>query len=200
MSYLGITLILIGVLLAIIGWIWAFSLAFIDDISWGLACLFIPFAGYIFILINCQRKTFRKGLLTSIYSVLITFIGIGFTFLSRPFYFLPSASHQPTYTEYMEMGYKTLSHDDYEGALIYFKKALKERPGNTYAVKAIENAQTYKRRKYKQYMQTGYKVLAQKDYEVALMYFEKAIRERPHDTYATQAIQNTKAYIKLNHP
>jgi hypothetical protein len=45
-------------------------------------------------------------------------------------------------------------------------------------------------------MEVGYKILAQRNYKGALIYFEKALKQRPRDSYATKAISNTKSYIK----
>ena len=42
----------------------------------------------------------------------------------------------------MKLGYIYYGQRDYQTALINFNRALEVRPGNAYAVKAVENAKT----------------------------------------------------------
>lgn len=51
---------------------------------------------------------------------------------------------------------------------------------------------------YDRYMQAGYDATQQKNHQQALVYFKRALDERPNDTYATQAIRNVEAYLKGN--
>lgn len=47
---------------------------------------------------------------------------------------------------------------------------------------------------YDRYMQAGYAATNQRDYETALLYFQRALDERPNDTYAQEAIENVERY------
>ncbi|WP_242060012.1 hypothetical protein [Oscillatoria sp. FACHB-1407] len=47
---------------------------------------------------------------------------------------------------------------------------------------------------FDRYMMAGYEATQQRDYETALLYFRRALDERPDDTYAQQAIQNVERY------
>jgi hypothetical protein len=47
---------------------------------------------------------------------------------------------------------------------------------------------------YDRYMQAGYAATESKDYGTALLYFRRALDERPNDTYAEQAIRNVERY------
>lgn len=47
---------------------------------------------------------------------------------------------------------------------------------------------------YDRYMQAGYTAVEQKDYEAALLHFQRALDERPNDSYAQRAIQNVEKY------
>ena len=47
---------------------------------------------------------------------------------------------------------------------------------------------------YDRYMQAGYAATENKDYGTALLYFQRALDERPDDTYAQQAIRNVERY------
>ncbi|NJP09769.1 MAG: DUF4101 domain-containing protein [Leptolyngbyaceae cyanobacterium RU_5_1] len=51
---------------------------------------------------------------------------------------------------------------------------------------------------YDRYMQAGYAATNQRDNRTALLYFKRALDERPDDPYATQAIRNVESY--LNRP
>jgi hypothetical protein len=46
---------------------------------------------------------------------------------------------------------------------------------------------------YDRYMLAGYAATQQKDNQTALLYFRRALDERPNDTFATQAIRNVEA-------
>ena len=48
---------------------------------------------------------------------------------------------------------------------------------------------------YDRYMQVGYAATQKKDYPTALLFFKRALDERPNDLYATQAIKNISAYL-----
>lgn len=48
---------------------------------------------------------------------------------------------------------------------------------------------------YDRYMQAGYSATKQKDYRTALLYFKRALDERPNDTYAIQAGRNVESYL-----
>lgn len=49
---------------------------------------------------------------------------------------------------------------------------------------------------YEQSMSIGYKAYKQKDYQTALINFQRALTEKPTDRYAKEAIANTKAIIQ----
>ncbi|WP_199305943.1 hypothetical protein [Pseudanabaena sp. FACHB-2040] len=47
---------------------------------------------------------------------------------------------------------------------------------------------------FDRYMEAGYEATEQRDYETALLYFQRALDERPNNSYAQQAIQNVEQY------
>lgn len=47
---------------------------------------------------------------------------------------------------------------------------------------------------YDRYMTAGYAATQQRDYDTALLYFNRALDERPNDTYAERAVQNVEGY------
>lgn len=65
---------------------------------------------------------------------------------------------------------------------------------------ATQPAQPAQRSVYDRYMEAGYAATQKQDYETALLYFKRALDERPGDGYAQQAIQNVENYqTKTNH-
>lgn len=48
---------------------------------------------------------------------------------------------------------------------------------------------------FDRYMQAGYAATNRRDYSTALVFFKRALDERPDDTYATQAIRNVERYL-----
>jgi hypothetical protein len=65
-------LILLGWLIALIGSIWFLVVAFQESVLWGLACLFIPFVGLVFLVMHFDRaaKPFFISLAGSILAVI----------------------------------------------------------------------------------------------------------------------------------
>lgn len=51
---------------------------------------------------------------------------------------------------------------------------------------------------YDRYMKAGYAASQKKDYSTAKLYFQRALDERPNDTYAQQAIQNVETFMNGN--
>jgi hypothetical protein len=57
-----------------------------------------------------------------------------------------SSGQQSAFTRYMLAGYAANQKGDYQTALFNFRRALNERPGNSYATKAIRNVESYMQR------------------------------------------------------
>jgi ARC6-like, IMS domain len=47
---------------------------------------------------------------------------------------------------------------------------------------------------YDRYMRAGYAATGRRDYDTAMLYFQRALDERPNDPYAQQAIRNVESY------
>jgi len=110
---------------------------------------------------------------------------------------LKSYGSRSQFKRYMQVGYHAFDLGDYHTALINFQQALKERPDNRYAQKAIENTnQRIQQHSYTQSMNAGYQAFENKDYAIALQHFETALQHRPGDSYALKAIDNVQG--KLN--
>lgn len=102
-----------------------------------------------------------------------------------------SESVKLTYDEYMQIAYEATNTREYDKALTNFEEALKIRPNDIFANRAIRNVKTYI---YDYNMEQGYKATKEKDYQSAKKYFEQARDEKPEDFYAQQAIKNVEQY------
>lgn len=123
---------------------------------------------------------------------------------------LPAYGAEYLYDRNMRLGYAASKRNDYVTALGYFQAALTDRPGDRYATIAYWNMQDLIQRKnappttavnpapntpYDRHMRVGYAAAKKKDYNTALINFQRALNSRPGDFYATQAIRNVRTYI-----
>ncbi|MEG3438759.1 tetratricopeptide repeat protein [Pannus brasiliensis CCIBt3594] len=110
-----------------------------------------------------------------------------------------------SYPEYMRLGYAAMKRKDYSLAANYFRQALYYNPQDREATIAYWNARdalnkqnsgTARRESdYDRYMRIGYDATKRRDYNTAYVNFERALQERPGNTYATQALRNVSTYI-----
>lgn len=113
-----------------------------------------------------------------------------------------------SYDSAMQAGYTAVQNRDYPAALENFRQALALRPQDPYALKAIQNVEGYLERQraqavdsaYDRAMRIGYAAAQQRDYQTALINFRRALKERPRDRYALQAIQNVESFISRERP
>ena len=117
------------------------------------------------------------------------------------------ARQESTYDYQMRLGYAAAQRKDYKKASIRFKNALYARPNDRYATIAyynmidVLNGNKPKNRKnsvsvYERQMRIGYSATDKKDFQTALINFRRALKTRPNDPYATQAIRNVSTYIE----
>jgi len=192
---LGIALFAIGFLLAIIGGFWTLILAFMDHWGWGLACLFIPFAGLVFIIMKWSNQSVRRSFFLQLAGLPLTGLGMLFGGLST--FNLISNSTIPQ----SEVSIDT----EPESSPIQTPASsptpeVAVSPSPTPPVSPTPNTTSSPTDKpdYTQYMRIGYAAFDQGDYQTALINFKRALNERPGDTYATKAIENTEAMINRN--
>ncbi|MEQ9670221.1 hypothetical protein [Coleofasciculus sp. G2-EDA-02] len=203
---LGIALFAIGFLLAIIGGFWTLILAFMDHWGWGLACLFIPFAGLVFIIMKWSNQSVRRSFFLQLASLPLTGLGLVFGGLSA-FNFM--STNTITLSEddiFVEVPESEASIDTEQESSATQTPAssptpdVAVSPSPTSPVSPTPNtaASPTAKRDYTQYMLIGYAASDQGDYQTALINFKRALNERPGDTYATKAIENTEAIINRN--
>ncbi|KAM3091553.1 hypothetical protein ACKFKG_25120 [Phormidesmis sp. 146-35] len=77
----------------------------------------------------------------------------------------------------------------------YIEKVVSfyQQPAGRAPLPATNSSTNSKGTLYDRYMQAAYTATQQKDNQTALLYFRRALDERPNDTFATQAIRNVEA-------
>jgi tetratricopeptide (TPR) repeat protein len=111
------------------------------------------------------------------------------------------------YDTYMRIGFAADERGDHLAAAEYFRSALFYVPEDREATIAYWNARralqasmapadaTPPESDFDRYMRLGYDLTHQRDYQSALINFNRALEERPGDYYATQAARNVSTYI-----
>ena len=129
---------------------------------------------------------------------------------STPTSSLISQAVQPVgspYNKSMRLGYAASKRGDYTAATNHFLEALLYVPEDREATIAYWNARralhakltpsdlTMPESAYDRHMRLGYDETYSRDYQSALVNFNRALQARPDDTFATQAVRNVSAYI-----
>lgn len=114
---------------------------------------------------------------------------------------------ESAYDRYMRLGYAAAKEKNYVSAADYFRSALYERPNDRLATIAFWNVkhnlnqqgnpstQASRIAAYDRYMRLGYDATQRHHFKQALGYFQEALKFKPNDDYAEQAIRNVSAYI-----
>lgn len=76
MAFIGFILLMLGFLIALVGSIWMLILAFMDNILWGLAYIFVPFAGLVFIILKWNKASIRRSFFLQIGGGVLSFFGL----------------------------------------------------------------------------------------------------------------------------
>lgn len=117
------------------------------------------------------------------------------------------ARGETSYDFQMRLGYAAAQREDYATALIRFRDALYVRPNDRNATIAYYNmldildgnkpeSKDAPKSAYDRHMRIGYSATDNQDYQTALINFRRALKTRPNDPYASQAIRNVRTYIR----
>ncbi|MBW4653970.1 MAG: tetratricopeptide repeat protein [Kaiparowitsia implicata GSE-PSE-MK54-09C] len=141
--------------------------------------------------------------------------------MSPPYY---SSSPYKPFTKFdvqecMRLGDEAFEQQDYERAEVYYRRAYDAEPfgehnafealGRAHSLAAQQQFEQHRaemrgsrpiarpaRYTYQETMRVGYAAFQQKDYQTALINFERAIEVRPGDRLALEAINNTRSIIQ----
>ena len=116
------------------------------------------------------------------------------------------ARGETSYDFQMRLGYAAAQREDYATALIRFRDALYVRPNDRNATIAYYNmldildgnkpeSKNTPLAAYDRHMRIGYAATDNQDYQTALINFRRALKTRPNDPYASQALRNVRTYI-----
>ncbi|OZH54674.1 hypothetical protein AFK68_09440 [Hydrocoleum sp. CS-953] len=75
MFFLGISLLILGLILVIVGVIWGLVQAFAEGTLWGATYLLIPFAFVIFYMANWSQRQIRKNFILIIVGLILSLLG-----------------------------------------------------------------------------------------------------------------------------
>ena len=220
MSFLVITLLVLGIIVWISGALWMGIQAFADHEYWGLAYFLLPGSWLVFSYVKWKKEKVKKTFALQVLGYLLIAMAGIIRVLGNPNLFaskqvpietpppsspLPSPSPSPspspeltlTYRQYMNIGYSAYDRGDYQTALINFQRALIKRSDDEYALDAIRNTEeTIERRRYQKLMRIGYTAYDNGDYQTALINFQRALTVFPDDYHAIEAIKETERVIK----
>lgn len=112
------------------------------------------------------------------------------------------------YDRYMRLGYAAMQREDYTIASRYFRDALYQRPGDRQANTAYWQARDGVRNgiresesatgesAYDRDMRRGYDATETGNYRQAIFHFQQALKHRPGDEYAQDALENVRTYLR----
>ncbi|MEL4896424.1 tetratricopeptide repeat protein [Crocosphaera sp. Alani8] len=181
----------------------------------GLSCL--TFAGFLTpAFASDMAKTSSPpelGITLSLSSVPTTSIGSSSLLITtaqhrdNPSLLSQVPQEENPYDTYMRLGFASMERKDYHSAVDYFRDALFYSPEDREATIAYWNARkalhntispsdrTPPESNYDRFMRLAYDETNQRDYQSALINFNRALKQRPGDYFATQAIRNVSSYI-----
>lgn len=181
----------IGLITALIAGLWTLILAFQDHWGWGLAYLFVPFASLIFIIVKWSKRAVRRSFFLGLIGSGLLFLAAG---LAAPTVMDLSAqvpdSEELAALEATQPNSDTAAQTDFE--------SLNPSDG---ATDSTTNATTpaspaVQQHDYKKSMSLGYLAFKNKDYQTAMINFQRALQARPGDKLAKDAIQNTQKALQ----
>ncbi len=190
----------LGLLLSLVGYIWGLVQAFQEDIVWGLLYWFIPFAAWVFYIKKWSNKKIRKTFLIQIASWPL--------FLLSGIITMVTYDYGAEFTKLVQSGTITVNEGSSEQSPSSFPSdfstssspnqeqspASESSPQLSPAPIPEPTSGTIGAQQYdfKQSMKLGYVYYGQGEYQTALINFNRALQVRPGNTYAVQAIDNTK--------
>lgn len=208
MAIIAIILICLGYLAMMAGGIWGLVLAFQESAVWGLLYFFVPFAAFVFIIKKWSRKSVRRSFFLSLGGFGIGILGTLMTGL-----FVNSLSTEMAETgalyeeaelsieeepmvESEAVAQAPSLENAAENSATPIESAPEAFPSTGNSAVSVAQSETQSPCDFKQCMSVGYAAYEQKDYQTALINFERALRQQPDNEYAINAVNNTQAILQ----
>ena len=192
---------LLGVVLTTVGYIWGLVQAFQEEVVWGLLYWFIPFAALVFYIKKWSNKKIRKTFLIQLaawpmflLSGIITMVSYGTE--------LAKLAQSGTIT--VQDGSSQQSPSSFPSDFSISSSPNPEQSPSSESSPQLSPVPIPQpnfgkvggqQDEFKQSMKLGYVYYAQRDYQTALINFNRALQVRPGDAYAVKAVANTKMAI-----
>lgn len=198
MPILALLIFGLGILAIMGSGIWGLVLAFQESSTWGLLYLFVPFAALAFTVMKWSNQSVRR-------SFFLSLGGFGAVILSAiiPMLFVPTPANYAGDSAVLYDETEIAMEEDVaaessveavaEAPIIENSAAPAETVSNP---ASVAQAEAQSPCEFKQCMSVGYAAYEQKDYQTALINFERALRQQPDNQYAINAVNNTKAILQ----
>ena len=191
---------LLGFVLSFVGYIWGLVQAFGEETVWGVLYLLVPFAALVFYIKKWSNKRIRKTFLIQCTGLLMFVLGISIALISGFTNFADRAESEFKVTVEPNKPWPSPFPPDLNTSpspqLSASPSPESSPPVNAPPVAAPKLPPVTDREyDFKQSMQLGYLAYENRDYQTALINFNRALQARPGDVYATKAIDNTKRAI-----
>jgi tetratricopeptide (TPR) repeat protein len=180
----------LGLVLSLVGYIWGLVQAFGEETLWGVLYLLVPFAAWVFYVKNWSNKKIRKTFLIQCTGLLmfvlggvttLVFYGANFTQISDP-----SLNQELKNNDSSPSAFPS---DNNTSPSPSQKSSPAAEPSPQSSIVPIQKDE------FKQSMKLGYIYYGQRDYQTALINFNRALQVLPGDAYAVKAVDNTKMAI-----
>lgn len=191
----------LGLLLSLVGSIWGLVQAFQENVVWGVLYLVVPFAFLAFYAKKWSNLKIRKAFLIQLGGWLM-FLLAGI---------ITSVTYAADFAKLAQSGTITVNQSSSEDSPSSFPSDFNSSPSPSQEQSPSSESSSQlspapipeptsgtvgvQKGDFKQLMKLGYTYYGQRDYQTALIIFNRALQARPGNTYAVKAIDNTKMAI-----
>ncbi len=189
----------LGILAMMGSGVWSLVLAFQESSTWGLLYLFVPFAALAFTVMKWSNKSVRRSFFLSLggFGAVILSVIIQMLFVPIPANYVDDSTvlYDETNVTIEEDAAAESSVEAVADAPTLESSAASTEPVPNNQT-SVAQAEAQSPCDFKQCMSVGYAAYEQKDYQTALINFERALRQQPDNQYAINAVNNTKAILQ----
>jgi uncharacterized membrane protein len=183
----------IAFLLCYIGFILGLIEAFREDVAWGVVYWWVPlFGALIFYLKKWSNKKIRKSFFLMVTGWLMVLLGGALLQQAH-------SGFQTSTTFGSDINSAQNTSESSSPSTIEFNISpppiQESSPGNQPSPRLDAASVPGNKDEFKKSMKLGYFCYAQRDYQTALINFNRALQVSPGDAYAVKAVDNTKMAI-----